>query len=53
MRTLFFSRTGALFTYGNGELRIADLNPEVELRWGMSRWEMFKIGCRCILAAVR
>lgn len=51
MRTLYFDQTGPMLRYGNGLLHVADLNPEVETRWRMSRWEMFVCGLRFALAA--
>jgi len=33
-------------------LRIADLNPQNEMSWCMSRKELFLIGIKCALAAV-
>jgi hypothetical protein len=39
--------------YDSGTLLIEDLNPEIRTRWQMSRGEMFKLGWRCIIAALR
>ena len=51
--TLFWHPTGPLMMYGDGTLYIADLNPQVETRWRMSRADMLALGWKCIIAAVR
>lgn len=51
-KTLFWHPSGPLLTYRHGFLDISDLNPEIETRWRMSRWEMFKLGLRCLIASV-
>ena len=51
--TLFWDRAGPLLQYGNGVLHISDLNPEMETRWRMTRGEMFRLGWRCIAAAIK
>lgn len=48
---LFTDPTGPKLAYGDGVLHVSDLNPEVELGWRMSRWDMIKLGLRCIRAA--
>lgn len=50
---LYHDATGPLVTYNDGYLRIADLNPERELWWRMSRWEMLLFGLRAALASIR
>ena len=50
--TLFMDPTGPLLRYADGALSIEDLNPEIKTKWKMSRGKMFKLGCRCIWAAV-
>lgn len=50
--TLFWHGTGPLMRYQAGILHIADLNPEMQTNWRMSRGEMFRLGWRCIVAAV-
>lgn len=52
MRTLFFDQAGPMLRYGDGALHIADLNPQIETRWAMSRWEMFKLGLRFLTCAI-
>jgi hypothetical protein len=52
MQILFFSHAGPMIRYGDGVLHVADLNPEMQTRWTMSRWEMLQLGWRCVLAAV-
>jgi hypothetical protein len=50
---LFFDPTGPLLRYKHGTLYIDDLNPEITIQWRMSRFEMFKVGLRCMVAALR
>jgi hypothetical protein len=50
---LFYAPCGPLMTYREGLLKISDLNPEIATKWQMSRWEMFRMGWRCIVAACR
>jgi hypothetical protein len=53
MKTLFFSKTGPMLQYdSHGYLLIKDLNPEMEVRWHLSRWEMMKLGWNCLLAGL-
>lgn len=52
IRTLFWHPTGPLMRYGNGILHIEDLNPQIETRWRMSRWEIARLGFACLRAAV-
>jgi hypothetical protein len=51
-KTLFWHETGPLVTYVLGSLRVSNLNPEKHIQWRMSKMEMFKLGCRCILCAL-
>lgn len=51
--TLFWHGTGPLLKYESGMLHVEDLNPEVKTKWRMSRGEMFKLGWRCMLAAIK
>lgn len=50
---LFFDPSGPMMHYNVGLLTISDLNPENEIRWAMSRWEMAKLGFHCLVAAAR
>lgn len=50
--TLFWDSSGPLMKYAHGVLHIGDLNPEVNIRWHMSRLEMLRLGVRCIVAAL-
>jgi hypothetical protein len=52
VKTIFSDATGPLVQYGGGTLYIADLNPEIETRWRMSRWEMVKFGFAALFAAL-
>jgi len=51
--TLFWHNTGPLITYARGILKVGSLNPDNQVRFRMSRLEMFQLGLRCLLAAVR
>ena len=51
--TLFWHQTGPLLRYEGGFLNVEDLNPEMKTKWTMSRWEMFKLGWRCAVAAIK
>lgn len=53
MSTLFFDRAGPLLKWGSGMFRIQDLNPEMDVNWSMTRWELFRLGLRCLWASVR
>jgi hypothetical protein len=50
---LFMHPSGPLLAYRHGFLDVHDLNPQVETRWRMSRWEIFTLGLRCMAAAMR
>jgi hypothetical protein len=54
-RILYLHNTGPMICYSphEGLLYVSDLNPEVNTKWRMSRWEMAKLGWRFLLAAVR
>lgn len=49
---ILFEPCGPMMLYSFGTLRISDLNPETSLKWSINRWEIFRIGLRCILAAI-
>lgn len=53
MMILFCDPTGPSLTYSDGVLHVSDLNPRIETRWRMTRWDMLKLGWRCIKAALR
>jgi hypothetical protein len=50
--TLFFDQSGPLIRYADRTLYIEDINPEVKIKWSITRGEMFKLGLRCIRAAL-
>jgi hypothetical protein len=51
-RTLFWHPAGPQLDYStDGVLHVSDLNPEINLTWSMSRWELFRIGLRCLKTA--
>lgn len=50
--TLFWHPTGPLMRYQAKTLFIDDLNPEQHTKWRMSRFEMLRLGWRCIVAAL-
>lgn len=49
---IFTDETGPLVRYDGSLLTISDLNPEIETRWRMSRFEMVRFGIRALLAAL-
>jgi hypothetical protein len=52
-KEIFFCHAGPMITYGPDQtLWIGDLNPQVEMTWHMPRSELFRIGLRCIAAAI-
>lgn len=51
--TLFWDQTGPKIAYQDGVIEIEDLNPQVSMRWRMSRLEMLRLGWRCILTVLR
>jgi hypothetical protein len=51
-RKLFYDPCGPYLAYCDGTLHVADLNPEWSARWKVSRGELFRIGLRCIRAAL-
>jgi hypothetical protein len=50
---LYFCESGPLITFADGVLRVEDLNPQVETKWRMTRWEMIKTGMRFLRAGLR
>ena len=51
--TIFWHPTGLKVSYGNGMLKVSDLNPESHIQFRMSAAEMLKLGWRCIILAWR
>lgn len=51
--TLFWAKEGPKVSYDGDTLSIDDLNPQVHLRWRMSRWELLRLAYRAALAACR
>lgn len=51
--TLYWHNVGPLLRYQHGMLQVEDLNPEVRTQWRMTRWDMVKLGWRCIVASLR
>lgn len=49
---LFWDEAGPAVLYREGLLHIEDLNPHVETRWRMSRWEMVKFGVKAVFAGM-
>lgn len=52
MKTLFLDNCGPYVCYAENTLEIHDLNPQVDIRWSMSKWELFKFGLKMILASI-
>jgi len=53
MMKLYFDETGPVLQYHDGFLVVDDLNPQVQTRWRMKRIEMWWLGLRCMMAAMR
>jgi hypothetical protein len=53
MKTLYWHQTGPLMRHDGKMLHVENLNPQIETRWSMNRWQMFRLGLRCILASLR
>lgn len=51
--TLYWHQTGPLLRWNGTRFEVEDLNPEVKTGWTMTRWEMFRLGLRCILVSIR
>jgi len=49
---LFWKPEGPQLEYRDGTFFIADLNPEIEIKWRLTPVELFKIGLKCILASI-
>ena len=47
---LFFDASGPLLKFSDRTLYIEDLNLEMKTKWRMSRWEIIKLGLRCLWA---
>lgn len=53
MSVLYWHKTGPRMSYDvTQRLLIEDLNPQVSLRWAMTRWELHKLGWRMIWASI-
>ena len=50
---LFWRPEGPQLEYRNRTFYIADLNPEIEIKWAVTPRELFTIGFKCIAAATR
>jgi hypothetical protein len=50
---IYCDPTGPLIQHYRGVLYIDDLNPETQMRWRMTRREMWRIGLRFLWAALR
>ncbi len=52
-KVLFWHPTGPQVDYTeDGVLHMATLNPEREIEWRMSRYELWCLGWQCLKAAV-
>jgi hypothetical protein len=50
---LKYEGPGPYMEYRDGVFHIRDLNPELHIKWGMARWELFRLACKCFVAAMR
>lgn len=51
--TLYWHPAGLRIEYLDGYIHIEDMNPHVQTKFMMSRWELFWLGWSCIFAALR
>lgn len=51
-KNIYWNETGPLVQYDGSLIHIEDLNPHVQTKWRMSRWEMFSFGVRAIVASL-
>lgn len=53
MNILYMHPTGPMLRVDSEHvLHIDDLNPELQTKWRMSRWELFALGWRMMVAAI-
>jgi len=52
MRPIFWNETGPSIQFDGEFLHVEDLNPHIQTKWRMSRWELFSLGMRAIAAAL-
>jgi len=52
VNNLFWSEAGPLVKYDGDFIYIEDLNPHIETKWRMSRWEMFVFGIKAIKSSL-
>lgn len=45
MKALYWDRTGPRVNYEGGLFSVDDLNPETSIKFKLSRWEAFALGC--------
>ena len=50
---LYWRQEGPQLEYRDRTFFVADLNPEIEIKWAMTPGELFKIGVKCIAAAIQ
>ncbi len=50
--TIYIDETGPYICYSKDNLEIHDLNPQIDIRWRISKWELFKIGCKAIFYSI-
>jgi len=53
LMTLFWHSTGPLIRYNGGVLLVESLNPHSTVRFRMSRFEMLRLGLKCLLATLK
>lgn len=51
-KTIFLDQCGPYVCYSEGALEIHDLNPQIDIKWHLSRWELFKFGVACLWSAI-
>jgi hypothetical protein len=50
---LYFNEAGPVVQYDGELLHVEDLNPHIQTKWRMSRWELIKLAVACLAATLR
>ena len=50
---LYWRPEGPQLEYRKRTFYIADLNPEIEIKWAVTPGQLFGIGLKCVAAAIR
>ena len=50
---LYWRPEGPQLEYRKRTFYIADLNPEIEIKWAVTPGQLFGIGLKCVAAVIR